>query len=458
MSPWQRIFGPLSPDAPQRAGRLSVRLLRAGRKGALMLLLTAPALGLLWTALRTLPAQAAAPNGSAPASPQQSQTANQPQYVGIGRCASAPCHGNDAFPVWQEEDRHSKAYELLFNRHSRSIADVLELESPETSPRCLTCHSVLAPAAQRADSFDVSQGVGCEACHGPASQWRVPHTDESVPRESLVGMGFVPTKDLGRRAQQCLSCHLGDAERQVDHELIAAGHPELTFELDTFTARMPPHWERDASSAGARQWALGQAAALAQSMRLLAGRIDKPMWGGFPDFASFECTSCHHYYPSLARQRRGYEGRPGYPPVRPSRRIVLNRFLQTVEPGLQERLQVYWRAVVDGLHSNRSEPQAAREETRQAALDLALWAEGLSQTLQSRDFSASELEAAIRSISADAEALAAHGFRTAEQAKWAVDALYISYQAQSGPNPEIEQQIDRLESVLRGRYPSEVSD
>jgi len=40
-----------------------------------------------------------------------------------------------------------------------------------------------------------------------------------------------------------MSCHVGTPEKRVDHEMIAAGHPDLTFELDTFSAVMPRHWK-----------------------------------------------------------------------------------------------------------------------------------------------------------------------------------------------------------------------
>ena len=39
-------------------------------------------------------------------------------------------------------------------------------------------------------------------------------------------------RDLPTRARTCLACHMGSGNTVVDHELIAAGHPVLTFELD----------------------------------------------------------------------------------------------------------------------------------------------------------------------------------------------------------------------------------
>ena len=50
-------------------------------------------------------------------------------------------------------------------------------------------------------------------------------------------------RDPVRRAENCLTCHLGTADKAVDHEMIAAGHPDLYFELASFTAAMPRHWK-----------------------------------------------------------------------------------------------------------------------------------------------------------------------------------------------------------------------
>jgi hypothetical protein len=88
-------------------------------------------------------------------------------------------------------------------------------------------------------------------------------------------------------AETCLRCHLGSEERQVDHRLLAAGHPRLTFELDTFALNMPAHWKEHEGNSGwfrGGAWAAGQTAALRESMRLL-GRPDRRGW---PDFALYD--------------------------------------------------------------------------------------------------------------------------------------------------------------------------
>ena len=95
----------------------------------------------------------------------------------------------------------------------------------------------------------------------------------------------------------------------MNHDLIAAGHPRLNFELVSHSDRMPRHWDQekiDAIQAArglpgrepARDWAIGQLATLGATLEVLAGRArgpedmpDAPPW---PEFSEFACYSCHH--------------------------------------------------------------------------------------------------------------------------------------------------------------------
>ena len=88
------------------------------------------------------------------------------------------------------------------------------------------------------------------------------------------------------RANVCLDCHWGsDKPNQfVTHEMMSAGHPRLTFELDLFNA-FQGHHDVDADYAarksvygGANVWAVGQAMALERSLTLFA-RADRGQAG-----------------------------------------------------------------------------------------------------------------------------------------------------------------------------------
>jgi hypothetical protein len=62
-------------------------------------------------------------------------------------------------------------------------------------------------------------------------------------------------RDPYERANACVACH-----QNVSPEILAAGHPELIFELDGQSASQPRHWQERYSHS--QLWLVGQAAAL----------------------------------------------------------------------------------------------------------------------------------------------------------------------------------------------------
>jgi hypothetical protein len=71
-----------------------------------------------------------------------------------------------------------------------------------------------------------------------------------------VTAGMRDLKSFYVRANTCVACH-----QNLDSDILKAGHPELTFELDRQSVDEPKHW-RDDPSSGARAWLVGQAVAL----------------------------------------------------------------------------------------------------------------------------------------------------------------------------------------------------
>src|SRR5947207_6640394 len=151
-------------------------------------------------------------------------------YTGAGSCSSSNCHGSvwpktggnvnqNEYTVWSTKDRHSKANSVLLEPRSKQIARNLKIDQPEMAAACLDCHSTNVPAGQRAGSFDLSDGVGCESCHGPSSAWLAPHTSRDWTHEQSLRLGMADTKDIRKRAELCLSCHLGTERKTVNHEL-----------------------------------------------------------------------------------------------------------------------------------------------------------------------------------------------------------------------------------------------
>ena len=177
----------------------------------------------------------------------QAQTA-QRSYVGAGGCNSSNCHGGttalpesdsrilgNEYATWSVSDKHQRAYKVLEEPRGKRMAEILKIADATKDRRCVVCHVVGVR-----DEKTASDGVSCEACHGPAEQWLGSHIRPNTHDASLK-LGMIDTRNIEVRAKLCLSCHLGSGERVVDHELIAAGHPDLAFELDTFTAAQPSH-------------------------------------------------------------------------------------------------------------------------------------------------------------------------------------------------------------------------
>src|SRR5580658_4801176 len=182
------------------------------------------------------------------------QSVETPRFTGPGSCASPSCHGSvqvrtdtsveqNEYSTWVVKDKHARAFAVLSNDVAKRITRLMGLKQPDTEPRCLACHALDVPEAQRARTFDMTDGVSCEACHGPASNWLGKHTEKGWTHQQSVALGMKDLRDPANRAENCLTCHLGTKDKNVDHELIAAGHPDLVFELPSFTSAMPKHWK-----------------------------------------------------------------------------------------------------------------------------------------------------------------------------------------------------------------------
>src|SRR5439155_4431353 len=120
-----------------------------------------------------------------------------------------------------------------------------------------------------------SDGVSCEGWHGPAGGWKGRHFQRGWSYKDSLGAGMIDTRDPAVAARVCLGCHLGSTTRRVDHEMLAAGHPPLVFELDTF-ATFAPHWRKhdeNASWYGGTPWILGQVLTLRTAAELAEHQV-----------------------------------------------------------------------------------------------------------------------------------------------------------------------------------------
>jgi len=252
----------------------------------------------------------------APADSQDDASAGRFRFVGSASCTAANCHGGDgsrpvrpggdpfspqAYSLWIRSDPHAGTFELLYGEESQKIAERLGLPNAYTAKVCLDCHAVNVQKSELTGTarHTPHDGVGCEACHGAAEAWLDPHKWEawsSLSTAQKAALGYRDLTDLGHRAEMCTACHVGAGDRDVNHDLIAAGHPRMTFELSAYHANLPKHWKNEKTlpeELDARLWVVGQATSAASSLALLAHRAGNPN-APWPELSEYDCFSCHH--------------------------------------------------------------------------------------------------------------------------------------------------------------------
>jgi len=261
------------------------------------------------------------------------------EFNGASSCAARACHGGlvdpkedtasrNAFSRWIMKDRHTEAYTDLSNDLAKSISRNLKATVPANEDvRCLACHTIPAiaditkfPKEQHRDVRRIQeQGISCEACHGPSAGWLGPHTVWSSPTESTEKRhdlydktGMVWLNSVPERVKMCAGCHVGAIDpagtipaREVDHDLIAAGHPRLTFEYNIYLKAMPPHWiESGRENRGPpktrtitplERWQVGQRECAKAALELLKQRAKRSTTPRLaPELSESDCFACHH--------------------------------------------------------------------------------------------------------------------------------------------------------------------
>lgn len=151
-----------------------------------------------------------------PQAPEAAASADdQPKYVGVFACAA--CHKGPKmgyqFSKWRMSP-HAQAYAVLATPKAYEVAAKRGLKgSPQTEPACLKCHSTpyRDAAGGAAESFSLDQGVGCEACHGPGSNYSL----EAIMREPSAAKA-AGLRDVTR--DTCVGCHEDSDDKPFDFD------------------------------------------------------------------------------------------------------------------------------------------------------------------------------------------------------------------------------------------------
>lgn len=310
------------------------------------------------------------------------------RHLGVATCATSQCHGSavardgsnvmqNEYVTWTQNDPHSKAYQVLMNDRSKAIAARLGLSSAHTAIVCLDCHADNVSSSLRGERFQISDGVGCEACHGGAENWLSSHYNApAVSHADNVAAGLYPTEKVTERAHLCLSCHLGNRDKFATHRIMAAGHPRLSFELDTFTelwrtAGRQPHYRVDADYRDRKEgashsytWAAGL---LEEGRQRLALIIDGRILGDgmFPELALYDCHACHRSMKTVQWRRLPRHGNagPGTPFINDGTFVMILALARSISSADADSLEQSLTA----LHESGS---ASVGEVQRAARDL----------------------------------------------------------------------------------------
>ncbi len=201
------------------------------------------------------------------------EPSSNPKFLGSQTCSSSSCHGgagekSKQFTIWSTHDfHHARPYATLETARSERLAEVLKIGNPTQSARCTVCHAPFAtvPSERLGHEVQISEGISCESCHGPAENWIRSHTRPDYTHADRVTAGMRDLKNLYVRANTCVACH-----QNIDPEIHAAGHPELIFEMDGQSVTMPRHWRETNSSA--QIWFVSQAVAAREMSWQLANQ------------------------------------------------------------------------------------------------------------------------------------------------------------------------------------------
>jgi len=139
--------------------------------------------------------------------PTLSASAVEPKYVGVKDCSR--CHKKelmgDQVAVWQKQG-HAEAFETLKSEKAVKIGKEKGLASPpHEADECLRCHATahgVTPEMTDKRPLKISDGVQCESCHGPGSEYKANKIMSDIDKARAAGLW-----DPGNDEKICTACH-----------------------------------------------------------------------------------------------------------------------------------------------------------------------------------------------------------------------------------------------------------
>ncbi len=379
-------------------------------------------------------------------------------HLGVASCASSTCHGKitpqeaenvwlNEYRIWSTQDRHSRAFQTLATEESRRIAQKLGLPSAQTAKICLDCHADNVEPAKRGPRFQLSDGVSCEACHGGSELWIESHTEPGITHSANLERGMYATEDPMARAQICFSCHLGTANQFATHQIMGAGHPRLSFELEAFTANQPAHYsvdddyrDRKGQIEGFNLWLVGQLQAAMRYLSLVKTQLYQPD-GLFPELAFYDCHGCHHPMDDLRWSEQHIRDgiRPGSLRLQGQHLLMLAAVTGVLEPEGLEQLD---QAILALVRAGQTNATAVYE----AADSLLAWIGDREEIWGTRSYERTQVQDIRRTILTMAADGDLADFASAEQAFLALESLTLYLGRSGGQSAALDELFATVET------------
>lgn len=125
------------------------------------------------------------------------------EFIGAQKCSL--CHKKpeqgEQYRIWQES-KHAKAFETLGTPEAKVAAEKLGISDPQTSGKCLKCHSTAYwfSESKVSDAIAVEEGVSCESCHGPGKDYFKKSIMED--KNAAIENGLIIPNEA-----TCVKCH-----------------------------------------------------------------------------------------------------------------------------------------------------------------------------------------------------------------------------------------------------------
>jgi DNA-binding phage protein len=160
-----------------------------------------------------------------PAPGRAAGTALRPEKV-VGPEACAECHVEE-IEVWKRTV-HRKTLDTLERRpETAEMLTKLGLGRIKAEPSCQACH-YLGKTAD--DEFQITAGIACESCHGPAADWVKTHGDygKGITKDTeaaehrtarlakAAAAGMIMAADLYTLGTACYTCHIIPDEKIIN--------------------------------------------------------------------------------------------------------------------------------------------------------------------------------------------------------------------------------------------------